>query len=152
MKKSMLVLLPTEVLWGFREFKRDEVATPKIYFVPTHNVDEIADYINEKGEVEPVELSVIGNRALLTDGNHRIVAAKRLGFKMIPVNVVVFFGARESLYPFYNHTLKKFKPISQHLELWLKRIFLYKGKCPPQTSLSKELLYCLNFDQFFNLN
>ena len=152
MKKSMLVLLPTEVLWGFREFKRDEAPAPKISFLQTHNVDEITDYINEKGEVDPVELSVIGNRALLTDGNHRIVAAKRLGLKMIPVNVVVFFGAREGSHPFYDHTLKKFKPISQHLELWLKRIFLHNVKLLPRSITPKEVLNCLIFNQLFNLN
>ena len=152
MRKSTLVLLPTDVLWGFREFRRDEVPAPKISFVATHTVEEVTEFVNERGEIDPVELSVIGNRALLTDGNHRIVAAKRLGLKMIPVNVVVYFGSRETSYPFYEHTLARFKPINQHLELWLKKIFLYPAKRSAPTIVSKEILNCLNFDQLFNLN
>jgi hypothetical protein len=152
MKKSMLVLLPTDVLWRYRELKRDEVQAPKITFVRTYNVDEAADYIHGTGEMEAVELSVIGTRALLTSGNHRIAAAKRLGLKMIPVNVVVFFGSRENSFPFYAHTLARFKPINQHLELWLKKIFLHRAKRRAATIVSKEILYCLNFNQLFNLN
>lgn len=151
MKKSILVHLPTAVLWEFREFKRDEVPAPRNSFVQTYSVDEVTNYVNGKGKIEPVELSVIGNRALLTDGNHRIVAAKRLGFKMIPVQLVVFFG-KES-HPFYEHTLNRFKPISRHLELWLKRAFLVLDfRRRPPVIASHELLGLLNFKQHHHLN
>jgi hypothetical protein len=122
MKKSVLVTLPTAVLWEFREFKSEKLPTSKIATIPISIVDEVMDHITTTGKIEPLELSVIGNRALLTDGNHRIVAAKRLGYKMVPVYLIVYFG--DGPHPFYEHTLKRFKPISDYLELWLKRTFL----------------------------
>ena len=121
-KKSVLVRLPVDVLWSFREFKRDEVPAPNIPYVKNHTIEDITEHIKAQSKIEPLELSIIGNKALLTDGNHRIVAAKRLGYTTVPVNVIVFFG--EGTETFYEHTLKRFKPISPHLELWLKRIFL----------------------------
>lgn len=151
MKKSILVHLPTAVLWGFREFKRDEVPAPKNSFVQTYSVDEVTNYVNGNGKIEPVELSIIGNRALLTDGNHRIVAAQRLGFKMIPVQLVVYFG--EGPHPFYNHTIDRFKPISPHLELWLRRVFLVLDfRRRPPVIESRELLCILNFNRHHHLN
>jgi hypothetical protein len=122
MKKSILLKIPVSVLWEFREFNRDEVPAPRSSFIRNYSVDSITEYINIQGKVEPLELSVIGNKALLTDGNHRIVAAKRLGYKVVPVNVVVFFG--EGSQTFYNHTLDRFKPFSRHLELWLRKFSL----------------------------
>ena len=151
MKKSILVHLPTAVLWEFREFKRDEVPAPRNSFTPTYSVDEVTSYVTGTGKIEPVELSVMGSRALLTDGNHRIVAAQRLGFKMIPVHLVVFFG--EGPHPVYKHTGKRFKPISRHLALWLKRAFLvthFRRRSPVIDS--RELLSVLNFNQNPNLN
>jgi hypothetical protein len=120
MKKTVLIKIPVDVLWEFREFDRDDVPAPRTSFIRNYSIDSITEYVNIQGKVDPLELSVIGNRALLTDGNHRIVAAKRLGYKVVPVNVVVFFG--EGAETFYNHTLDRFKPFSRHLELWLKKV------------------------------
>lgn len=120
MKKSVLIKIPVAVLWEFREFNRDEVPAPRTSFIRNYSIDSITEYVNIQGKVEPLELSVLGNRALLTDGNHRIVAAKRLGYKVVPVNVVVFSGEGDET--FYNHTLDRFKPLSRHLELWLKKV------------------------------
>lgn len=61
-------------------------------FMASHMVDDVADFIQIQSRIEPLELSVIGNRALLTDGNHRIVTAKRLGYTTVPVTIIVFFG------------------------------------------------------------
>lgn len=126
MKKTILVNLPVDVIWQFREFKREQVPAPRISFITNYDIDEIADHIQSQGAIEPLELSIIGNQALLTDGNHRIVAAKRLGYTIVPVNIVLFFG--EASDTFYDHTLERFRPISRHLELWLRRIFLLKLK------------------------
>lgn len=151
MVKSILISMPTAVLWEFREFKRDEVPAPKFSFMPSYNVDEVTEYVESKGTIEPVELAVIGTRALLTDGNHRIVAARRLGYKMIPVKLVVIFG--ESSNTFCDHTLERFKPISKHLELWLKRFFFImdlKRRAP--IVIPKDLLKSLNFNKHPHLN
>lgn len=118
MEKTVLLKIPVAVLWEFREFDRDEVPAPHISFIKNYSVDSITEYISAQGRLDPLELSLIGNRALLTDGNHRIVAAKRLGYKVVPVNVVVLDEASESFY----HALDRFKPRSRHLDLWLKKI------------------------------
>ena len=114
-------MMPIEVLWEYREFKRDEVPAPVIPMLQSYNVDEVTEYVRLHG-VKPLELSVVSDRALLTDGNHRIVAAKRLGFREVPVEVTVFFG--EEGETFYQHTLDRFKPITRSLETELKLLFL----------------------------
>jgi hypothetical protein len=119
MKKSVLLKIPIAVLWEFREFNRDEVPAPRISFIKNYSVDSITEYINAQGKLDPLELSVVGDRALLTDGNHRIVAAQRLGYRVVPVNVVMFGEGSES---FRDHTVDRFKPFSRHLALWLKKI------------------------------
>jgi hypothetical protein len=143
--------MPTAVLWEFREFKRDEVPAPRFSFVPIYNVDEVTEYVQSNGTIEPVELAIIGTRALLTDGNHRIVAARRLGYRMIPVKIVVVFG--EDPNPFYEHTIERFKPISKHLELWLKRFFFMMDfKRRAVVVIPKDLLESLNFNSHPHLN
>jgi hypothetical protein len=151
MVKSILVSMPTAVLWEFREFKRDEVPAPKFSFMQTYNVDEVTEFVESNGAMEPVELAIIGAKALLTDGNHRIVAAKRLGYKMIPVKVVVIIGEHSS--PFYDHTIERFKPISKHLELWLKRFFfMLDFKRRDKIAIPSILLETLNFNGDAHLN
>lgn len=151
MIKSILINMPTAVLWQFREFKRDETPAPRFSFITSYNVDEVTEYIQERGSIEPVELAVIGTRALLTDGNHRIVAARRLGYKMIPVKLVIVFGDSSNVYS--DHTLKRFKPISKHLELWLKRFFFTMDlKRQPKVFVPKDLLKSINFSNHPHLN
>jgi hypothetical protein len=149
MKKSIRVNLPTEVLWEFRKFKRDTPAEITS-FINSYGIDDNPEYINEKDEFEPVELSIVGNQALLTSGNHRIAAAKRLGLKMIPVQLVVFFGAFPI--PFDDNMLNRFKPVSKHLELWLKRFFIHNFNQPSPVINAHELWFRLKFNQHFNLN
>jgi hypothetical protein len=115
-------MLPVKLLWEYREFKRDEVAAPRIALVHSYSVEEVTDHVKVHG-VEPVELSVLKDRALLTDGNHRIVAASRLQMNVIPVTVTVFFGNADDV--FYQHTLSRFKPIGIELATYLKNMFLY---------------------------
>jgi len=112
--------LPVDLLWKYREFKRDEIPSPKVSSFNTRDVDEVMEYIRANG-LEPVELSIVGKKALLTDGNHRIVAARRLGYCVIPVNVTKYAGNGEE--SFYEHTLQRFKPIDIHLNLELRIAF-----------------------------
>ncbi|WP_079687418.1 ParB N-terminal domain-containing protein [Ohtaekwangia koreensis] len=109
-----------DVLWGYREFKRDETPAPHVPFIQRHGVDEVTAYVQKHG-LTPLELTVIKNTALLTDGNHRIVAAKRLGYTTVPVEVIMHFGSGVDM--FYEHTLNRFKFIDPALESHLKSIF-----------------------------
>lgn len=123
MHTKKLAYIPVDLLWEYREFKRDEVSAPKSPFVDINmfEVDDVIDYVRVNG-LEPLELSVIGEKALLTDGNHRIAAARHLGYHEIPVNVMVYFG--EGTETFYTHTLERFKPVEKKLENWMKNLFL----------------------------
>jgi hypothetical protein len=112
--------IPISVLWDYREFKRDETAAPHLPYIDVHDVSEVTEFVREHG-LTPVELTVIKNTALLTDGNHRIVAAKRLGYIAVPVEIVVHFGSGVDM--FYEHTLNRFRPIDEPLEAWLRKVF-----------------------------
>lgn len=111
-------MLPVDILWEYREFKRDEVSSPRIPFIHSYTIDEITLYVSLYG-IDPVELSVISDRALLTDGNHRIVAARRLGYDHIPVIVTNFPGNGRQT--FYEHTLERFRVITKELEAELNK-------------------------------
>lgn len=112
--------IPIDILWCYREFKRDETPVPYLPFIETHDVEEITDYIRQHG-ISPLELTIIKNKALLTDGNHRIVAAKRLGYTTVPVEIIMHFGTGVNM--FYEHTLHRFKPINIELEKELRKAF-----------------------------
>jgi hypothetical protein len=124
MQTIRITILPLDILWDYREFNRDEVPAPRIPFVHSYTVEEITQYVRVHG-IEPVELSVIKDRALLTDGNHRMIAARKLGVDHVPVKITVLFG--DGSEAFYGHTLERFKPISPALELELKKLFLGEG-------------------------
>ncbi|HEY9045602.1 MAG TPA: hypothetical protein VIN08_06880 [Ohtaekwangia sp.] len=112
--------IPISVLWSYREFKRDEVPAPRLPYINMYDVDEVTGYVKEHG-LTPLELTVIKNTALLTDGNHRIVAAKRLGYEVVPVEIIIHFG--NGVDYFYEHTLNRFLPIDANLEAHLRKIF-----------------------------
>lgn len=115
-------ILPVDVLWEYREFKRDEIPAPHIPFVHNYTTEQITDYVSRNG-LDAIELSIIKNEALITDGNHRIVAARNLGYENIPVVVTVYFGTGNDT--FYQHTINRFKPIDRKLAFELKQLFLY---------------------------
>ena len=113
MLTKRLVYLPVDLLWEYREFKRDEVPAPKVPFFNMFDVNEVTEHVRVHG-LTPVELSVIGEKALLTDGNHRLVAAKRLGYDKIPVYITSYSNEGEEI--FYTHTLDRFKQITVDLK------------------------------------
>ena len=112
------VVLPVSLLWDYREFKRDELPAPKVPFINMYDVEQVTDHIKTYGIKEPLELSIIGNHALLTDGNHRLVAARRNNYELVPVNIHVYSSvlAQEV---FYEHTLLRFKHLNPALKRWL---------------------------------
>jgi hypothetical protein len=137
MQTTRYALLPVEVLWEYREFKRDETPAPDVPFIHSRSMGEIMSYVKANG-FEPLDLSIVKDRALLIDGNHRIVAAKRLGLDFIPVNVTVIFG--DGSHEFYKHTLSRFKLIKEDLEPYLKELFIediYTWDKRPKTPFGK---------------
>jgi len=51
-------------------------------------LDEVTEDIKTNGIKRPINLEVYSGKGLVTEGNHRIAAAKRLGLKYIPVRVI----------------------------------------------------------------
>ena len=56
-------------------------------------------------------LAVYKDKALLTDGNHRIVAASILNIPTVPVDVVFYDTEDELQTAYYPHTIERFKQI-----------------------------------------
>jgi len=54
--------LPVDLLWKYREFKRDEIPSPKVSSFNTRDVDEVMEYVRANG-LEPVELSIVGKKS-----------------------------------------------------------------------------------------
>ena len=121
MQTQRLATIPIELIWDYREFKLDQVPATNQAFtgVNRYDVMEVAEHIRDFG-IEPVELSIIGATALLTDGNHRIAAAKYLGYIDVPVVIKVLLGDGN----FSDVRLSRFIPINDELEYFLKKIFL----------------------------
>lgn len=69
-----------DVLWPFREVQRGNAHD-------FTNIDELQKDIEMNGIKEPLIFTYDpkSGRGQLTDGNHRIVAAKRAGLKRVPI-------------------------------------------------------------------
>lgn len=84
------------------------------------DIDKLADDLRENGIKEPLILGVnkLTKRALLTDGNHRLVAAKKAGMELVPVVIEPVFtpdklwGKKTNIHvkgnSLYNRTAKEF--------------------------------------------
>lgn len=109
---EFITIMKVADLLPYREFDRVEKPAPKIFFMHSYTVDQVADYISSGAEIEPVELSVCGDKVLLTDGNHRIAAAKKLGMITITVKVVYYDNEKQLNEAFYDHTVQRFKQVA----------------------------------------
>src|SRR5690606_2893708 len=92
---------------------------PKALSINMYDVFEISEYINENG-IDPIEFTIVGNKGLITDGNHRVMAARRLGYSHVPVKIIVVLDPLKS--PLYNHP--NFIVLDSKMENLLKQIFL----------------------------
>ena len=102
-----------EELLQYREFDREARPAPMIPFIQTYTVDQVTEWVKENGisEEKPLELSFYQNTALLTDGNHRVVAANRLKLKLVPVMVTIYETMEELEKVFYPQTINRFKEV-----------------------------------------
>lgn len=96
-------------LLAYREFDRVAKPAPKVAFFQAYDVDQVTEWVRSNGITSPLELSVFNSQALLTDGNHRIVAADRLKMGTVPVKVVYYDTIEELRRVFYDHTIERFK-------------------------------------------
>lgn len=122
METTRLIELPIEMLWEYRMHKVNSIYASNNRVVPvnTYEVDEIAEHISIHG-MEPVQLTVAGTQALLNDGNHRIAAARQLGYTHVPVHIIVFPVRAEKV--FLPEMLNQFKPLSDKLASVLRELF-----------------------------
>jgi len=105
--------MSVDELLNYREFDRVAKPAPMIPFIQTYTVDQVTEWVKENGisDSKPLELSIFNNTALLTDGNHRIVAANRLKLKQVPVMVTYYETKEELEKMFYPQTVNRFKVI-----------------------------------------
>lgn len=121
METIKLTEISIDHLWNYSQYRESKVSASGVPMAPvnSYEIDEIAEHICSHG-MEPLQLSIAGGKALLTDGNHRLVAARQLGYTHVPVFLVVFPGTRI----FLKETLEQFKPLSDEIEDILKKTFL----------------------------
>lgn len=98
-------------LLPYREFDRVEKPAPKIFFMHSYTVDDIANYIQSGAKIEPIELSICDDKVLVTDGNHRLAAYNKLGIDTIEVSIV-YYSKEELQETFYEHTIQRFKQVA----------------------------------------
>lgn len=110
--KTLNTQMLTSELLSYREFDRVEKPAPCIPFVQNYTVAEVAEWLKTAEVVEPLELSIFEDKALLTEGNHRIAAANILNIKSMMVKVRFFESKEELENEFYGHTIGRFKTIN----------------------------------------
>src|SRR4029079_1277931 len=96
-------------LLAYREFDRVAEPAPKIAIFQMYNVDQVTEWVRSHGITKPLELSIFEDKALLTDGNHRVVAADRLNMDMVPVQGTYYDTIQELETTFYQTTIQRFK-------------------------------------------
>ena len=83
-KKLMNIYdVPVDFMWQYREFDRcndDNLYGDKY-------IEKLTADIKENGIKIPITLQIDGGKGLITEGNHRLCIAIKLGFKTIPVRV-----------------------------------------------------------------
>lgn len=106
-RKAMDIFdVPVDFLWQYREF--DRCGKDNIY--GDEYIEQFTNYIKENGITKPIILTVDTGKGLITDGNHRLCIAKKLGFKTVPVEVV--YGK------FGDINKHRSKPINFRKERW----------------------------------
>lgn len=98
--------IPIEILEKYAEFDRSIELTDAqkcanaMAGIFTINIDKLAENILENGQTDPLTLTIFGNdnSALLTDGNHRLVAIKKAKLRNALVRVEYFDYLPESDY------------------------------------------------------
>ena len=115
-KTERITLLPVDTLWEYSQlyarlssFDND---------INQYDLHEITEHILING-IDPLELSIVDRKALVTDGNYRILAAQRLGYQEVPVRINVYVN-RENVEA---HQLERFHPIQEDLAIYLERLF-----------------------------
>lgn len=70
--------LPTEVAWYYREYDRSG---------NSGQASAVEYVLRQEGIRSPVTVSTDGRQALMIEGNHRVMIARRLGIAQIPVRI-----------------------------------------------------------------
>jgi hypothetical protein len=86
---SFTTIMKVSELMRYREFDRELNPAPVLLGFKTYSVDEVTEWLKEQDilSITPLQLCVVDDSALLTDGNHRLLAAHKLGKEFIPVSV-----------------------------------------------------------------
>lgn len=132
------ISIPVNILLQYREFDRVAKPAPVIAFMHTTTVGALVDDIKSQGLIKNLELSIIdGKLALLTDGNHRIAALHELKIENCKVDIL-YYNSELIKDFFYDHTIERFKPISEELQavLLTQKIDLNQFRIDPALKIN----------------
>lgn len=76
--------VPVGFMWQYREF--DRCGEDNLY--GNDYIEKLTTDIKQNGIDIPIILQVDSGKALITEGNHRLCIAIKLGFETIPVQVI----------------------------------------------------------------
>ncbi len=87
--QSFTTLMKVSELMAYREFDRELIPAPEMLGFKTYSVSEVTEWLKTQDvmSMTPLQLCVVDDSALLTDGNHRLLAASKLGIDLVPVSV-----------------------------------------------------------------
>jgi len=95
----------------YREFDRLTEPAPFAPFVNTYSLESVIGWVQENGLKEPLKLSIFESKALVTDGNHRLLAAAILGLKEVEFDITFFESFEELSATFEATTIARFKTV-----------------------------------------
>jgi hypothetical protein len=110
--ESFVTLMSTNELMPYREFDREAEPAPFCYGF-TRTLSQIMDWFHAGNRVtidNPIDLTVCGSSALLTDGNHRLLCSSKLNESVVWVRVT-YMSYDELNTIFQSNTISKFKTV-----------------------------------------
>lgn len=115
----MLVLI--RVLSKYREYDREADSKENfVTFLPctvTRDLDKLTESIKQSGIKTPGTLTIYKNKALLTEGNHRLAAAIRLNMEYYPLDIEYYDDIEDDDHKNHiNSRLDNFVEIDEELE------------------------------------
>lgn len=116
--------LPVTLLLNYREFDRVAEPAPYIGFpgVEYYTVDSLTEKVKAEGIKSAVELIVYNGKALLVEGNHRVVTYSRLSYSECPVTITYYNSEEDLKNAFYSHTIARMKKMGASMKAELLNI------------------------------
>lgn len=80
-----VIFIPVKQLYKYKAFDREKEYNQGIN---DDTLKKLLPDVMKNGMIDPVRFEMYNDKGLMTEGNHRLVIAKWLGLKYLPVDVV----------------------------------------------------------------